>query len=55
MHLWTASIPEQKFWKKMIFKGSLPGLKFEYFIERYLGSETRLRPKNSFVGVIFDV
>ena len=39
----------------MIFKGSLPGLKFEYFIERYLGSETRLRPKNSSVGVIFDV
>ena len=39
----------------MIFKGSLPGLKFEYFIERYLGSRTRLRPKNSSVGVIFDV
>ena len=39
----------------MIFKGSLPGLKFEYFIERYFGSGTRPRPKNSFVGVIFDV
>ena len=39
----------------MIFKGSLPIDMFLYLIERYLGSRTRLRPKNSSVGVIFDV
>ena len=39
-------------------KGSHIGwtaLKFEYFKERFLGYGTRLRPKNSSVGVIFDV
>ena len=39
----------------MIFKGSLPIYILLYLIERYLGSRTRLRPKNSSVGVIFDV
>ena len=34
-------------------KGSKTSLKFQYFIERYLGSRTRLRPENSSVGVIF--
>ena len=38
----------------MIFKGSLPGLMLLYYIERYIGSRTRLRPKKSPVGVIFD-
>ena len=41
------------FWKKKIFKGSLPGLMLYYFIERYLGSRTRLRPKNSSVRALF--
>ena len=30
-------------------------LKFYYFKERFLGYGIRLRPKNSSVGVIFDV
>ena len=44
----------KKVLKKMIFKGSWTGLKFQYFIERYLGSRTRQRLKNWSVGVIFD-
>ena len=38
----------------MIFKGSSPIDKLKYFIERYLGSRTRLRPNNSSVDVIFN-
>ena len=39
---------------RVTFKGSLPGPMFLYFIARYLGCRTRLRPTNSSVGVIFD-
>jgi len=38
----------------MIFKGSLPRLKFQDCILRYHGSRIRLHTQNSFVGVIFD-
>ena len=40
--------------RKRIFKGSCPGLKFQDFIWRYLGSRKRLRIQNSSVGVIFE-
>ena len=39
---------------RVTFKGSLPGPMFLYFIARYLGCRTRLRPKNLSVCVIFD-
>ena len=57
--LWACSFKrfmrwEKKFWKKLIFKGTLPGYHFQDVFLIFPASADAYAPKNFCVGFIFD-